>query len=349
MAKKQLAWIGLGLATVLSIRKMLHRKAEAKYLFLRKVVFITGGSRGLGLVLARQLAVQNARIAICARNLEELERAKKYLQDEFAADVMAVQCDVTDQEQVQEAIAKTVEHYGHLDVLINNAGDIPVSPLGNNTLQDFEKMMELYFYGPLYTMSAAIPYMQRQGNGRIVNICSIGGRISVPHLIPYSAGKFALSGLSEGMTAELKRENIHVTTIYPGLMRTGSPRNVELKGQVEKEYRWFKISDSLPGISVSADRAAAQILRACRRGDATLTISLPAKIASALHGIAPDTVVRANSLVNRLLPNPTSDTQAERAYETGFENKKKSWLTSLTDKAARKNLNVMPKTGQPPK
>ena len=102
------------------------------------------------------------------------------------------------------------------------------------------------------------------------------------------------------MTAALKKENIQVTTVYPGLMRTGSPRNVAVKGNYEHEYRWFKISDSLPGISVSAETAAAQILRACRRGAATLTVSLPAKLASALHGLAPGFVIRTNSLFNKL-------------------------------------------------
>lgn len=338
MRNKGLALLGLGLAIVLGTRKMLHRRSEANYLFLRKVVFITGGSRGLGLVLARQLAIQNARIAICARNPEELEKAKVHLQDEYAAEVLVIQCDVTDQNQVQQAINQTVTHFGRLDVLINNAGDVTVSPVENNSVDDFRKMMDLYFYGPLYTMSAAIPYMQKQGGGKIVNISSIGGRISVPHLLPYSAGKFALSGLSEGMTAELAMENISVTTVYPGLMRTGSPRNVEVKGNYEKEYRWFKVSDSLPGLSVSAENAAAQILRACRRGDATLTISLPAKFAAAFHGIAPGSVIKANKIVNFLLPKAVAGTGSHRGHETEYE-KKESWLTSLTDKAAKENFN----------
>lgn len=344
MRNKPLALLGLGLATVLTLRKMLHRRNEANFLFLRKVVLITGGSRGLGLVLARQLAIQNARIAICARNTEELEKAKKHLQDEYAAEVLVLKCDVTDQEQVQDAVKQTVAHFGRLDVLINNAGDVTVSPVENNSVEDFRKMMDVYFYGPLYTMSAAIPHMQKGGGGKIINICSIGGRISVPHLLPYSAGKFALSGLSEGMTAELAKENIQVTTVYPGLMRTGSPRNVEVKGNFEKEYQWFKISDSLPGLSVSAENAAAQILRACRRGDATLTISLPAKIAAVFHGIAPGTVIRANKLVNRLLPNGGADSGSRRGYETNYE-KKHGWFTALTDKAAKENLNKITKNG----
>ncbi len=343
MINKNTALLGLGMASVLGIRKLIHRKSEEKYIFLRKVVFITGASRGLGFVLAKQLAIQNARLVICARNEEELARAKTELQDEYAAEVLAIPCDITDEFQVQAAIDQIIEHFGRIDVLINNAGDIVVSPLKNNSLEDFEKMMQLYFYGPLYTMKTAIPFMQQQGEGRIINICSIGGKISVPHLLPYCAGKFALSGLSEGMCAELKKENIHVTTIYPGLMRTGSPRNVEVKGKHELEYRWFKLGDSIPGISVNAERAAAEILRACRRKAITHTISLPAKLAIAIHGIAPGIVIKTNELVNRLLPDAAEKSKGVRGYETSYE-KKGSWLTKLTDRAAERNYNVLPGT-----
>lgn len=343
---KRLALLGLGLGSLLAVRKYLHRRAEKDYIFRKKVVFITGASRGLGLVLARQLAKQNARLVICARNKEELQKAKTHLQEVYAAEVLEISCDVTNKQAVQEAIDKTVTHYGSIDVLINNAGDLLVSPLEDNSLEDFEHMMQLYFYGPLYTMNAVVPYMKRQGSGRIVNICSVGGRISVPHLLPYSAGKFALAGLSEGMTAELKKENILVSTIYPGLMRTGSPRNAAIKGQYEKEYRLFKLSDSLPGITTSAEAAADQILRACRRGASTLTITLPAKIAVALHGVAPSVVVRINALINGLLPEGENP-EAIRGYETEYE-KKGSWLTQLTDEAAHENLNVLPPSAEKP-
>ena len=343
MINKNIALFGLGVASILGARKYIHRKQEKNYIFLRKVVFITGASRGLGYVLAKKLAVQNARLVIVARDEEELNRAKKSLEDEYAAEVLAIPCDITDEYQVQKAIDKTIEHFGRIDVLINNAGEIVVSPLENNTLEDFEKMIQLYFYGPLFTIKTAIPFMQKQGEGRIINICSIGGRISVPHLLPYSAGKFALAGLSEGLYAELKKENIIVSTIYPGLMRTGSPRNVEVKGKHELEYRWFKLGDSIPGISVNAERAASEILRACRRGAATLTISLPAKLAAAVHGIAPGLVIRTNELVTRLLPNAAEKSKAVRGYETTYE-KKGSWLTKLTDRAAERNLNVLPGT-----
>src|SRR5439155_20746967 len=132
------------------------------------------------------------------------------------------------------------------------------------------------FWSALYTIEAAVPDMIRRGGGRIVNITSIGGKISVPHLLPYCASKFALVGLSEGLHAELKRLGITVTTVVPGLMRTGSPRNADFKGQHRAEFTWFNISDTLPVISMSAEAAARQIICACKRGDAEVILSLPA-------------------------------------------------------------------------
>src|SRR5438105_6875199 len=122
--------------------------------------------------------------------------------------------------------------------------------------------------------------MRRRRACRSVNGPSIGGKVSMPHLLPYNASKFALVGLSEGLRAELAKDGIVVTTVCPGLMRTGSPRNANFKGQHRAEYAWFAISDSLPGASMSVERAARQILDACKRGDAEVVLSLPAKLAT---------------------------------------------------------------------
>lgn len=345
MINSRLAWLGIGLAGVLGLRKYLHRRAESDYLFHRKVVFISGGSRGLGLILARQLAGQHARLVICARNEEELEKAKKQLQEEYAAEVIALPCDVGNRQQVQEVMAQAFARYGRLDVVINNAGNIIVSPFERNDPADFEQLMQVHYFGALNCILAALPYLREQKEARIVNISSIGGRISVPHLLPYSGSKFALAGLSEGLRASLHKENIYVTTVYPGLMRTGSPRNVEVKGDYEKEYRWFKVSDSLPGLSVNAENAAAQILRACRRGAASLTISVPAKLAAALHGVFPSLAIELSTLANNwLLPETGVHTKGIRGYQTSYE-QKKNWLTFLTDKSARENGNILSGNG----
>ncbi len=134
---------------------------------------------------------------------------------------------------------QVVDHHGRLDVLINCAGIIQVGPMEHMTLDDYEAAMNVHFRGPLHTMLAALPYMRRQHGGRVVNIASIGGKVPVPHLAPYAASKFALVGLSSSLHAELASSDILITTVSPGLMRTGSPINASMKGQHEAEFAWF--------------------------------------------------------------------------------------------------------------
>src|ERR1044072_6207850 len=241
------------------------------YDFEGKTVLITGGSRGLGLVLARGFAAEGANVAICARDPRELERARTDLVARGAR-VCAFPCDVTDRSQVKELVDVVTRHVGRVDVLVNNAGIIQVGPLELMTLEDFEQAMAVHFWGPLYATLAVLPQMRERREGRIVNIASIGGKVSVPHLVPYSARKFALGGLSGGLRAALAKGGVVVTSVFPGLMRTGSPRNATFKGQHRAEYAWFAVSDSLPVTSINAERAAAQIIDAVSRGRAELAL-----------------------------------------------------------------------------
>src|SRR5580698_6025141 len=213
-------------------------KPRKRFSFRGRSVIITGGSRGLGLELARQLARQRARLTLIARDLMELKRAEREL-TALGAEVLTVSCDIRQQEEVVEAVARTVTAMGRVDVLINNAGIIQVGPMDEMSLADYEDAMAVHFFGPLYFTLAALPHMKAAGTGRIVNISSMGGKIAVPHLLPYTASKFALTGFSEGLRAELKQKNIRVTTVCPGLMRTGSARNAVIKGRYQHEYAWF--------------------------------------------------------------------------------------------------------------
>jgi short-subunit dehydrogenase len=299
-----------------------------------KVVLITGGSRGLGLVLARQLLQRGAQLAICARDEPELERARAELDH---ASVLTVPCDITDRRQVQTMVDIVQGHFSRIDVLINNAGAIQVGPVELMTVEDYEEAMKVHFWGPLYTVLAVLPDMRQRREGRIVNISSIGGKISMPHLLPYNASKFALVGFSEGLRAELAKDNIVVTTVCPGLMRTGSPRNAFFKGQHRAEYAWFSISDALPLLSQSAERAASQIIAACKRGDAEVVLSLPAKLATTVHSLFPHGTVDLLGLVNRLLPDPGGVGTARLAGKDSSSPLSPSWLTTLNDKAAQRN------------
>ena len=307
--------------------------------FTDRVVVITGGSRGLGLVLARQLASEGARLCLLARNEEELGRAAAQFPP--GCEVMPIRCDVRRRADVRAAVDTILDRWGVIDVLINNAGVIQVGPLEHMTTGDFENAMATHFWGPLHLMFEIVPTMRRRGFGRIVNISSIGGRVAVPHLAPYCASKFALSGLSDAVRTELDQYGIRVTTVAPGLMRTGSPVNADVKGRHEAEYAWFAISDSLPGITVSAETAAQQIIAACRYGDPELTISLPAKAAIVANHLAPGAVARALMVANRLLPGPNGD-DGDRGKRGRASTSKwaPSAATVLTDKAAVVNNEV---------
>jgi short-subunit dehydrogenase len=185
-----------------------------------------------------------------------------------------------------------------------------------------------------------LPDMRRRGEGRIVNISSIGGEIGVPHMAPYSVSKFALNGLSQTLRAELAKEGIYVTTACPGLMRTGSPRNAIFKGQHRAEYAWFSIAGGMPLISMNADRAAKQIISACRYGRARITLSLFAKLAVVANAVAPELTADLNSLAASLLPGRGG---IGRSSATGHESES-SWspskLTALNERAAVRNNEV---------
>jgi NAD(P)-dependent dehydrogenase (short-subunit alcohol dehydrogenase family) len=318
---------------------MLARGAVKKwgeYDLKEKSVLITGGSRGLGLVMARQFAAEGARVAICARDTEELNRARVDLL-ERGARVLALPCDVRDRAQVNELMSVVRESFGRIDVLVNNAGVIEVGPVEVMTLEDYEQAMLTHFWGTLYTTLAVLPEMRRRREGRIVNISSIGGKVSVPHLLPYSASKFALVGLSEGLRAELGKDGIKVTTVCPGLMRTGSPRNATFKGRHRAEYAWFSISDALPVSAMKAERAARQIIAACKRGDAEVILSIQAELAVRFHGLFPGLTADLLGLLNYLLPGAGGIGKRRAKGKDSQSGWSPSLLTILNEKAARRN------------
>ncbi|HEY8562968.1 MAG TPA: SDR family oxidoreductase [Pyrinomonadaceae bacterium] len=326
------AAVGLGALSAFT----LWNRARRSFDFENKVVLITGGSRGLGLVLAREFAGEGARIAICARDAAELAAAKDDLETR-GAEVFDALCDVTKPEEIDHLIRDVCMRFGQIDVLVNNAGVIQVGPLGAQTDEDFAEAMDIHFWAPYRMINAVLPVMRGAGSGRIINIASIGGKIPVPHLAPYCASKFALVGLSSALRVELAKENIYVTTVCPGLMRTGSHVNAYFKGQNEKEYALFSISNALPVSSISAESAARQILAASKRGAAELIVSPQAKLAAKMYGLFPEMTTEILSLVDHLLPsNGGIGTAKVRGKQS------ESWLapsilTAMSDKEIIEN------------
>lgn len=330
-------WAAAGAGALLAMRAAARKWSE--YDLRGKTVLITGGSRGLGLVMAREFALEGAKLAICARDVEELERARADLA-ERGARVLAVPCDVTERTQVNELVDVVRDHYGRIDVLVNNAGVIQVGPFEVTTVEDYEEAMATHFWGPLYATLAVLPEMRGRRDGRIVNISSIGGKISVPHLLPYSASKFALVGLSEGLRAELKKDGIAVTTVCPGLMRTGSPRNATFKGRHRAEYAWFSISDALPVSAMKAERAARQIIAACKRGDAEVVLSIQAELAVWFHGLFPGLTSDLLGFINSLLPGAGGIGKRRAKGKDSQSSWSPSLLTVLNEQAAEQNNEI---------
>ena len=313
---------------------------ERSYDLNNKTILMTGGSRGLGLVMARQLIQQGARLAICARDEAELERARHELVDQRDGQVLALPCDVTDQAQVEQLVQQVRDRFGAIDILINNAGTDIVGPMDTLTLQDYDDAMKLHFWAPLYTTYAVLPEMRQQREGRIVNVSSIGGKVVSPHMVAYCASKFALTGFSEAMRTELAQEGITVTTVCPGFIRTGVVDHVIVKGQNRKEFAWFSISDSLPLISTSAENVARQTIAALRRGDAEIVISLPAWLTARLYGLFPGLTTNLLSLSNRLLPKTGGIGQERALGRDSHSFWSPSWLTFLSNRAARRNNEI---------
>jgi NAD(P)-dependent dehydrogenase (short-subunit alcohol dehydrogenase family) len=304
-----------------------------------RTVLLTGGSRGLGLVMARELVAAGARLAIWARDPAELERARRDLADR-GGPVLALTCDVTDREQVAALVRRVRAELGPIDVLINNAGVIEVGPVEVMGDEDYEEAMRTHFWAPLHAIREVLPGMKARRAGRIVNISSVGGKVSVPHLVPYSASKFALVGLSEGLRAELMKDGILVTTVCPGLMRTGSPRNAIFKGRHRAEHAWFSILDSLPVTSMDARQAARRIIEALRYGEAEVVLSTPAKLAVLFHGLLPGVTAELLGLLNGLLPGPGGlGTRRARGWQSQSW-LSPSWLTALSDQAAAENNEI---------
>jgi NAD(P)-dependent dehydrogenase (short-subunit alcohol dehydrogenase family) len=281
-----------------------------------QIVVITGGSRGLGLALAERYARAGAKLVLAARSRAELERARETLLERNAIrsteDALLIPCDLTDAAQATTLIEHAIDHFGRIDVLINNAGIIEVGPVEDQPLAAYRRAMATNFFAALYTTHAALPHLlnRRRGHGdaAIVNIASIGGKFAMPHMLPYVASKFALVGFSEGLHAELRHKAIRVTTVCPGLMRTGGEVNAQYTGRVAKEKLWFTLAAKAPVIAASVRRAADNIYNAVAAGRAEITITPQAWLAARASGIAPGATQYLASLANQyLLPSPATD------------------------------------------
>jgi short-subunit dehydrogenase len=301
-----------------------------------KTALVTGASRGLGLLIARELAACGCRLALCARTAADLEWAARDLREKGAT-VVTMACDVSDRTQAEEFVRSACEQLGPVQILVNNAGVVRVGPLAAMTPADFEEALGTMFWGTVYTTLAALPHMRARAGGNIVNVASIGGKVSVPHLLPYTCAKFAVVGFSEGLRTETADDGIRVTMVVPGLLRTGSHIRAGYKGDPAREFTWFAIGSSLPAMSMNAERAARRIVAAMRQGRAELFLPAPAIAATWMRALFPASMRIMFRYVNRVLPRGTGETAVGGlAVQQQLESRLLSRATRLSDEASRR-------------
>jgi short-subunit dehydrogenase len=334
-----LAAAALSAAALFAATKLVGRVRRPPVNLQGKVVLITGGSRGFGLALALELGDQGCQLALCARDAEELEEATAQLHTR-GIEVSTFTSDIAKPEEVQSLVERVIARFGRIDILLNNAGLVKVSPLENLGHADFDEAMNLMFWGPVNLTFAVLPHMKQQGGGHIVNVTSVGGRVAIPHLLPYSCAKFAFVGFSTGLSSELDPDRLHVLTVVPGLLRTGSYLNAKFKGQSEKEFAWFGLLGNLPGFSVAADEAAREVRHALERRQLTCTISLPAKVLIHSEALLPEATRTVMQLASKFVV-PASNNNSVASDGKPLNSKLGSVFQALTSlgRLAARGLN----------
>lgn len=311
-----------------------------------RVALVVGASRGLGLLMARDLIEQGYRVVIAARNEQTLRAAAAEL-DPSGDRVLHRAADAADPEAIADLVA-FAERQGVLDVVIHVAGVIQVGPVAAMNRGHFREAIDIMTWGPINVALAAVPGMRARGHGRIGIVTSLGGKVSAPHLVPYSTAKFGAVGFTQGLAAELAGTGVTATTLVPGLMRTGSHLQAAFVGDVAKEYRWFALAATLPLVAMSAERAAHKMVAATLAGKPVAAIGVSAQASTRFGGLAPSITVRGMGLFSRLLPSTPDDGPHVRSDDAttvkGEDARRKlasplvNFLTGLGQRAATKNL-----------
>ena len=204
-----------------------------------KVVVITGASSGLGEASARLLARQGARVVLGARRRDRIEALAAEI-NRGGGKAIAVATDVTRRDQVKNLVDAAVKTYGRIDVIINNAGLMPQSPLDRLKIDEWDRMIDVNIKGVLYGIAAALPYMQQQKSGHIVNVSSVAGHKVRAGGAVYAATKHAVRALSEGLRQEVKPFNIRTTVISPGAVATELPDSISEPDVAEGFHKFYE-------------------------------------------------------------------------------------------------------------
>jgi NADP-dependent 3-hydroxy acid dehydrogenase YdfG len=212
-----------------------------------KIVVVTGASSGLGEATVRLLSAEGATVVLGARRVDRLQTLAKELETN-GGKALAFTTDVSQREQVKALVDTAVQTYGRVDVMINNAGLMPQAPLERLKVDEWDRMIDVNLKGVLYGIAAALPHMQRQKSGHIINVSSVAGHKVGPGFAVYAATKFAVRALSEGLRQEVKPHNIRTTVISPGAVATELPDSVT-DPDASKRIRTFYDQVAVPANS----------------------------------------------------------------------------------------------------
>jgi NAD(P)-dependent dehydrogenase (short-subunit alcohol dehydrogenase family) len=296
------------------------------------------------LLLAREVSRRGFHPVLSARSLPELEGAAA----ELAGEGISVTTEVMDvgrPEQVGAVIARVEAEVGPVDLLLCVAGVIQVGPLNALDREDFVEAIDVMLWGPINTALAVLPAMRRRGRGRIGIITSVGGLISAPHLLPYSTAKHGAVGFTRGLRSELAGTGVSVTTVAPGLMRTGSHLRATFRGDVRREYAWFATAATLPVLSMDAGRAARRIVTGVLRGRPVVVLTPLAQLAPRVDALMPRVGAAVLGVITRMLPAwPAEGRRSARMEGRQVEDlmaaRPRAWLrrvTALGRRAAARN------------
>jgi NADP-dependent 3-hydroxy acid dehydrogenase YdfG len=229
---------------LLPIRGAAHQKDHAMSNNIAgKVVVITGASSGLGEATARHLSAQGAIVALGARRVERIAALAAEL-NHLGGQALALETDVTRHQEVQALVDAAVRTFGRIDVMLNNAGLMPHSPLERRKIDDWHQTIDVNIKGVLHGIAAALPYMQQQNSGHIINVSSVAGRIVRPGSAVYAATKSAVLMLSEGLRQEVKAYDIRTTVVSPGAIATELPNSItepDIAGAINQFYDQYAI------------------------------------------------------------------------------------------------------------
>ena len=331
----------VGLAAGAGVAMALTRLSRARLgiSFEDRVVVITGGSRGLGLVMARLFAAEGARVVLLARDLGELDRARRDLEDRGGR-VLTLRCDIRRRADVRAAIDRIVEEYRAIDVLVNNAGVIQVGPLEHMLEEDFENASATHFRGPLNLILEVVPIMRHRSFGRIVNIASVGGRIAVPHLAPYYRQQVRAHrpvGCDTRGAGRVRHPRDHRGT-GTDADRLAPTRDVQ--GTACRRVHAVQDGQLDPGPHDFGGPRRAKDCRGLPLRGSSLTITPQAKLAAAMNAAVPGATARAMMLLSRLLPRPNGVDGNVSLKGREVDRHGPSLVGALTDRAAVANNEI---------